>query len=395
MLAINELIDRSLRCDLPNPRHAYLAPLRKQAKLIAWDYLKHYTATIPGRTANEAELRVDLPGGRRIYVEGADNPDALRGGYLDGAVLDEYGQMPPSTWREVIRPMLADRKGWALFIGTPKGRNEFHRAYDSALNGFLKDDGSRLPPDPEWFAALYKASQTNVLDVEELASAKRGMDEDEYAQEFECSFTAAIVGAYYAKEMAAAEADKRITSVPYDPAVPVHTGWDLGHRDSTAIWFAQYVGQEVHLIDYLESSGVGLDWYANELRKKPYNYAEPIWPHDGGAKELGTGKSRQETMASLGFHPRVLPLQAVDDGINAARLMLPRCWFDKTKCERGIEALRSYHKEWDEKAGIFRASPKHDWSSHGADAFRYLALGIEKPRPKRKHDSQATGSWMG
>lgn len=395
VLAINELIDRSLRCELQNPRHAYLAPLRKQAKLIAWDYLKHYTATIPGRTANEAELRVDLPGGRRIYVEGADNPDALRGGYLDGAVLDEFGQMQPSTWREVIRPMLADRKGWALFIGTPKGRNEFHKAYDAALNGFTKEDGTRLPPDPEWFAALYRASETNVLDADELASAKRGMDEDEYDQEFECSFTAAIVGSYYGKLIANAETEKRICSVPYDPSVPVHTAWDLGIGDSTAIWFAQYVGQEIHIIDYLEASGVGLDWYANELRKKPYGYGKHYLPHDGGARELGTGKTRQETLASHQIQCEVLPLQSVDDGINAVRLMLPRCWFDKVKTEPGLEALRNYRREWDEKLGVFRPRPLHDWASHGADGFRALAQGIEKPRPKRKGADHGAGNWMG
>jgi len=388
VLAINELIDRSLRCDLPNPRHAYLAPLRKQAKLIAWDYLKHYTATIPGRTANEAELRVDLPGGRRIYVEGADNPDALRGIYLDGAVLDEFGQMQPSTWREVIRPALTDRQGWGLFIGTPKGRNAFHGVYEAAQKAMA--EGA-----PDWYAALYKASQTKVIPDEELASAKRDMDPDEYDQEFECSFTAAIVGSYYGKLIGHAEADKRICSVPYDPAVPVHTAWDLGIGDSTAIWFAQYVGQEIHVIDYLEASGVGLDWYANELRKKPYGYGKHYLPHDGGARELGTGKTRQETLAAHQIQCEVLPLQSVDDGINAVRLMLPKCWFDKAKTEPGLEALRNYRREWDEKLGVFRPRPLHDWASHGSDAFRALAQGIEKPRPKRKHESQGAGSWMG
>ena len=390
MLAINELIDQSLRCQLPAPRHAYLAPLRKQAKRIAWDFLKHYTAPIPGREVNEAELRVDLPGDRRIYVEGADNPDALRGIYLDGSVLDEYGQMPASAWGQVIRPALADRKGSALFIGTPKGKNAFHDLYRSATAAMGAGDA-------DWYAQLYRASETGVLDEEELASMRRDMTDDEYAQEFECSFTAAIVGAYYAREMANAETEKRISSVPYDPAVPVHTGWDLGINDSMVIWFAQYVGQEIHLIDYLESSGVGLDWYANEMRKKPYSYGDHFWPHDGAARELGTGKTRQETMASLGFNVTVLPQQDVNDGINACRLMLPRCWFDAVKCAQGIETLRNYRREWDDKMGVFRPRPLHDKHSHGADGFRSLSQGIEKPRPKKTSNSQrqSAGGWMG
>ena len=176
VLAVNELVHRSLTCGAPHPRHAYLAPLRKQAKRVAWDYLKRYTAAIPARTVNEAELRIELPGGRRLFVEGADNPDALRGLYLDGVVLDEFGQMNPEAWREVIRPALADRAGWAIFIGTPKGRNAFHAVFEAGRAAIAKGD-------PDWYAQVFRASESDVIPAAELEAARRDMDEAEYAQE--------------------------------------------------------------------------------------------------------------------------------------------------------------------------------------------------------------------
>lgn len=384
VLAVNELIDRAIHCKLPSPRVAYLAPLRKQAKQVVWDYAKRYTAPIPGMKANEAELRIDLPGDRRLFIEGADNPDALRGLYLDAVALDEFGQMSPSVWREVIRPALADRQGVAIFIGTPKGRNEFHKLYDGALNGFPRDDKTRHPVDPNWFTALYRASETGVVDEQELASARRDMEEAEYAQEFECSFEAAIVGAYYGKLIAAADSEKRIGNVPWEPNLLVHTAWDLGIGDSTSIWFVQQVGREVRLIDYYEASGAGLDHYAKVLREKPYVYGDHLVPHDAEARELGTGKTRVETLASLGIRSRVVPRQDVDDGINAVRNILPRSWIDSAKCARGIEALRNYRREWDDRLGAFRPRPLHDWASHGADALRTAAMGLREDTGKSR-----------
>ncbi len=246
VLCVNELIDRALANRRPRPRYGYIAPLYRQAKQVAWDYLKFYTSPIPGARANESELRVDLPGGRRIQLFGADNPDALRGIYLDGVVLDEYAQMSPRVWTEVLRPTLADRIGFAIFIGTPKGRNAFHDLYQQALG------------DPAWYAALHRASETGVVAADALAAPRRDMSGEEFAQEFECSFEAAIVGAYYARLLSAADAEGRIANVPWDPAVPVHTAWDLGIGDSTSIWFVQQVGRELRWIDFYETSGVGL-----------------------------------------------------------------------------------------------------------------------------------------
>lgn len=397
VLSVNELIDQALRCQRERPRYAYIAPLYKQAKAVAWDYVKHFTRAIPGVTANEGELRVDLPNGARIQLYGADNYDALRGIYLDGAVLDEPAQIAPKAWSEVIRPALADRKGFALFIGTPKGRNAFCELYEGARDGFLNDDGQRVI-DPEWTSAMYRASETGLLSEKELASARAQMSDEEYAQEFECSFDAAIAGAYYGKLIAALERDERIGAAPWSPQLPVVTAWDLGIDDATAIWFCQAAGAELRIIDYYEASGVGLEHYAKVLKEKPYVYGEHLLPHDVQVSELGTGKSRYATLAALGIKGRVVPVSPVEDGINAVRNLLPRCFFDKTKTARGVEALRQYRRDWDESLGTFRARPRHDWASHAADAFRYLALGLRaerKPEDKKPPGRPSPGGWLG
>jgi hypothetical protein len=364
------------------PRFAYVAPFYRQAKAIVWDYLKHFARGIEGVRFHETELRCDLPNGARISLYGADDPDSLRGLYFDGVVLDEFAQMDPRVWGEVIRPALADREGWAIFIGTPMGRNAFWRMYEQAKTA------------PGWRGALFRASATGAIPAAELAAAKATMSEEEYMQEFECSFEAAIRGAYYGKEMAVAEAGGRIGRVAYEPRLPVHTAWDLGVGDATAIWFYQLAGREIRLIDYYESSGCGLDHYARELQRRGYVYGEHVLPHDARVQELGNGKTRVETLTALGFRPRVLDGHKREDGISTARLLLPRCWFDAERCARGLEALRHYRCDWDPRLQAFRAQPRHDWASHGADAFRYLAMGLrearDEPMPKLRYD----GRWI-
>ena len=277
---VHDLQRGALACMRERPRFAYLSPFLKQAKAVAWDYLRAAMAPARalGASANETELRVDYPNGGQVRLYGADNYEALRGLYLDGVVLDEYADMDPRAWTEVIRPALADRGGWAVFIGTPKGRNAFYEMWRKAQN-----EG--------WFHMMLKASETGLLSAAELALAAGDLSEEQYAQEFECSFEAAIVGAYYGKLMAAAERDQRISGVPHDPSALVWTSWDLGIRDATAIWFAQVIGREIHIIDYYEASGVDLGHYVRELNARPYAYAGHIVPHDARAKELGTGKS--------------------------------------------------------------------------------------------------------
>ncbi len=355
----------------PAPRYAYLAPFRHQAKAVAWDELKQQARRIAGVSHHESELRLDLPNGARISLCGADDPDSLRGLYLDGVVLDEFAQMDPRAWSEVIRPALADRRGWAIVAGTPMGRNGFWRLYE------------RAKASPDWLAALYRASETGIIDAAELAAARAEMSEEEYAQEFECSFDTAIRGAYYGKPIAQAEAERRIGKVPHEPNLPVHTAWDLGVGDATAIWFYQRLGRELRLIDYYEASGVGLDHYAKALQSRGYLYGEHLLPHDARVREMGSGKTRVETLTGLGFRPRVLDQGGLEDGIDAVRLLLPRCWFDAGKCARGLEALRHYRCAWDERRQSFGARPLHDWSSHAADAFRYLAMGLREAKEER------------
>ena len=371
MLGITRLMNAATDTRRKAARFAYLAPFQRQAKAVVWDMLKDQARALEQARFHEGELRCDLANGARISLYGADDPDSLRGLYLDGVVLDEFQQMDPRTWSEVIRPALADRKGWALITGTPMGRNAFWQLYE------------RAKATPDWQAALFRASETDALPAEELAAARAVMSEEEYAQEFECSFDAAIRGAYYSKLLAQAEAEKRIGRVPHDANLLVHTAWDLGIGDATAIWFYQRHRRELRLIDYAEASGAGLDHYARLLQAKGYAYGEHVLPHDARVQELGSGKTRVETLTSLGIRPRVLNAHRVEDGINAVRLLLPRCWFDAEKCARGLEALRHYRLEWDDRRQAFRERPLHDWSSHAADAFRYLAMGLREETQER------------
>ena len=371
---IHELQREALRSRRVRPRFAYLSPFLKQSKAVAWDYLRHAMSPVrmSGATAHESELRVDYPNGGQVRLYGADNPDALRGIYLDGIVLDEYADMDPRVWSEIIRPALADRQGWAVFIGTPKGRNAFFELW------------RRSQSAESWFSLMLKASDTGLIPNGELALARRELSEEQYAQEFECSFDAAIVGAYYGKLMAQAEQDKRIASVPHDPAALVWTSWDLGIRDATAIWFAQVIGREIRIIDYYEASGLDLGHYVRELNLRPYVYAGHIVPHDAQAKELGTGKSRLELLENLGLkHLTFAPLHRIEDGINAVRVFLPKCWFDEKRCARGIDALKLYRAAYDDKLQALRPHPVHDWTSHAADSFRYLALTLDRRAVQR------------
>jgi phage terminase large subunit len=364
-MAINHLLKCALTCERERPRFGYLAPTYKQAKTVAWDYLKHYARAIPGMVANEQELRVDLPNGGQVRLHGADNPDALRGIYLDGVVPDEFGLMQGKVWSEVLRPALADRLGWAMFIGTPNGKNAFWKIRDYAS----KTEG--------WFLIEHKASTTGILPQAELEAARALMTQDEYDQEFECSFEASVRGAVFAREMAQLRAQGRIGRVAYEPLLPVSTAWDLGIGDSTAIWFLQVVGAEVHVIDYYERSGEGLSHFVGHLGQLPYTFSRHVLPHDVQVRELGTGRSRLEILASLGLKAGIAPKLSLDDGIEAARIFLKRCWFDADKCQQGIECLQNYRREENTRTGELRSEPIHDWASHGADAFRYAAISIK------------------
>lgn len=393
VLAVNHLIKGALTCSRARPRFAYIGPTYRQSKTVSWDYAQFYSRPIPGQVPNQSELRIDYPNQGQVRLYGSDNPDSLRGIYLDGAVLDEYGMHPQKTFSEVLSATLVDRGGWALFCGTPNGRNQFYEIAEQAK-------AEQAQGNPDWFYEEHKASQTGLLDPAYLQSARMVMTDDEYAQEFECSFAAAVKGAIYAKEMAAAA--PRITSVPYDPALPVDTDWDLGMGDAMTIWFSQSSrGGEVRLIDYHETSGEGFPQLMGMLQGKGYSYGSHWAPHDIVVRELGTGKTRLETAAAFGLRFNVTPrLSAgssteVEEGIHAVKMLLPRCYFDRTKCQAGIEALSNYRRDYNQRLNEFKATPVHDWSSHAADAFRGLAVRHQAPKEQRAINRSAYVSETG
>jgi phage terminase large subunit len=389
---INDLLRGAMCEKKPDGRYAYIGPLLNQVKDVAWGYLKHYAQPLLAAPPHESELRVDLVNGARVRLYGGDNPDRLRGIYLDGVVLDEFADMSPAVWLDVVRPALSDRRGWAVFIGTPKGRNSFYQLFEAAKR------------NPDWFSATLKASETGILSKAELDDARAQMGEESYAQEYECSFEAAIRGAYYVEELRRATEQKRICRIGIDRAVPVHTAWDLGVSDSTAIWFIQCVGRERRLVDYYETSGVGLDHYARVLDDKKtqhaWIYGTHYFPHDIAQRELSSGMSRIETLRGLGIEPTVVAQHAVMDGINAGRRMLDRTWIDEERCIRGLDALRQYRREWDERLKDWKSNPLHDWTSHAADALRVFASGFDDPRGMsegrhrhRRQSTRITSAW--
>ena len=371
---VAELVLSALFTTKKDARFAYVAPQYNQAKDVAWMYVKRLTADIPNVVYNESELRADLPNGARIRLYGADNPDRLRGLYLDGVILDEYADMRPSVWGAIVRPMLADRKGWAVFIGTPKGHNEFYTKWQAASN------------DPAWHKLMLRASTSGLLDAAELKDIAATINEDQYEQEMECSFEAAILGAFYGKAMREAEDAGRICEVPYNPDFLVHTAWDLGFRDDTSIWFYQVIHGEIWLLEYHGSSGQSVEFYGLLVQSKRYKYGTHYLPHDARAKTLAAaGKSIVQQLAE--FLPvktlSIVPELSVQDGIQAVRLMLDRCWWDKEKTEEGVESLKQYQREWDEEKKVFKDKPRHDWTSHAADAFRMLAVAWQEDAPKK------------
>lgn len=354
----------------------YFFPFFNQGRKILWDGMDRsgvkFTSHIPKalrKNTNNTEMKIELINGSVFQVIGTDNMDSIVGTNPVGCVFSEYALQDPAAW-DFIRPILAENGGWAIFNYTPRGHNHGKDLFDMAEKS------------PNWFCQRLTVEDTDVISKEVLEQEREEMlqrtgNDALYMQEYYCSFEAPVEGAYYGSALVQAEEEGRITSVPYDPMLPVNTYWDLGIGDSTAIWFSQTVGNELRLIDYFEDSGEGLTHYIKKLQQKPYVYGDHYAPHDIEVRELTTGKTRLETAQSLGMHFRVIPRTGLEDGIEAARNILPRCWFDKDKCERGIAALRSYHKEWDEKNKTWKTRPLHDWSSHGADAFRYFAVGYQ------------------
>lgn len=371
---VNDLLDLALQCPLKNPQYAYLAPTYSQAKKIAWQYFRDFAGVMPGVQFNEQELKITIPRSNMkldgeskgdkivIYLLGTDNYNTIRGIYLDGAVLDEFADMNPEVWSKVIRPALSDRQGWAIVIGTARP-GHMHKFYQNVKN------------NPLWFVYVLKASESGILPQHELDAAKLEMGEEAYLQEYECEFETNQEANYFLRYVLDLEKQGRARSPLYDAALPVQVFFDLGIGDSTAICFRQVLGNEHRIIDYYEASGQGIDHYAKLLQSKRYYYNRVVLPHDAKAKQLGTGKTIQESMETY-FRGivEIQPRQSISDRINAIRVYLNSVYIDNVMCERLLECLKAYKRKWDANNQIYSDSPVHDWSSHGVDSFGYMSL---------------------
>jgi hypothetical protein len=377
-----------------NGRYFYLSPYLAQSKSIAWDYLVRYSQPVLAKS-NQSELWVELINGSRIRLFGADNENALRGNYCDGIVLDEYADIRPSVWGQIIRPLLADRNGlgghktWAVFIGTPKGHNAFYDVYHNATK------------DQSWYVKVLRASQTELLEKSELEDAAKMMTQDQYLQEFECDFESSIVGAYYGKEMRQLTDQGRITDIEYDPMFPLFTSWDLGYSDDTTIWTWQVVHGEIRFLDYHSSNGQSIPFYTAYIAQQEIKYGAKYkfhyLPHDARAKTLASGGKSiiEQLSAKIKLEClKIVPNLSLQDGIQATRMMLLRSWFDPS-CEDGIECLRQYERSYNEDKKVFSDKPLHNWASHGADAARMAAIAWKEEAKLPSKDDSIKGLFVG
>ncbi len=366
----------------------YAMPTYTQGKRAIWDgrdrsgfpFMGHFPKEIV-KAKHEQELKVTLTNGSIFQIVGTDNVNALMSTNPVGVVFAEYSLQDPSGW-DYLRPILRENGGWAVFDYTPRGKNHGYHLYEMAMR--LQQEG-----DPNWFCQRLTVDDTGVLTKADIDAERReGMDEEMIQQEYYCSFEGARQGAIFGRQMSEAEGEGRVCAVPWQPHLPVDTWWDIGTGDATAIWFTQDVGREIHVIDYYENagSGVGVDHYIAYLRGLPYQWGRHVGPHDlNNSSFAAGGRSTLQVAAGLGFHFVVQPrVQNKQESINAGRLFIRQCWFDREKTERGRLALMSYHRTWDEKRRMFSDQPYHDWSSNGADAWQQLAMGHKFSPPRRE-----------
>ena len=371
---VAQLIRDAFACDLIRPQVAYIAPTAKQARDVAWQYFVQLLAEVPGVKYRRHELTIELPerlmsngksnqGGRILFASG-ENYDRLRGMYLDSCAVDEMADCPEALIPMVLRPALSDRKGSLYLIGTVRGMNHLWTTYQQALDS------------PDWYAGKFLPDDTDTIDADELAFLRREMSEDAYKQEMLCDPTAASRGSYYGQVLS--DHDDQQCNVPYDQALPVTVGFDLGIADSTAIWFAQlHRGGEIRLFDYVEYQNTGFLQILRELREKEFKIDRWIGPHDLKVREYSSGQSRIDAAAEVGVDFDVAPRLPVIDGIEAVRRAMPRMYFDRVKCKQGLICLQQYRSEYDEKKRVLSRNPVHDWTSHAADAMRYLITGTD------------------
>lgn len=368
-----------------------MLPTLRQARLVVWDGIngdgekiidQGWPQDLRTKIRND-EMKIELKNGSVWQLVGSDNYNSLVGSNPVGVVFSEWSLTDPRAW-DFVRPILAQNGGWAMFIFTPRGKNHGWEILEQAR---------QLPG--EWYSEVLGVNDTKFISDEIVQAERRsGMSRELIDQEFYCSFEAPNTGSYYGRLIEEAGKQGRITRVPYDPNLGVHTWWDLGVNDPTAIWFSQASHFEHRMIDCYEGSGEGLAHYARILAEKPYAYAGHHFPHDVAVKELGSGKSRIETLAELGITAQTVPNLPVEDGIEAARGLIPLCWFDAEKCATGLKALTSYHRKFDEKRKAFATHPEHDWSSNYSDAFRYFAVGTNQTRAYKEPPRGRRVGWM-
>jgi len=355
---VNHIVKKALENTrtTPPPRYAYVGPSFAQAKDLVWGYLKHYTSTLPDTKFSEGELHAILPNRAQINLYGgAGAYERMRGLYFDGAVLDEFSLLNPAAWSTVVRPCLADYKGWAVVSGTSAGDDHFHE---------LK---KRAEKQDNWDVHIIPVTATDALDPDEVIEMTADMSASEYAREMLCDFAAPVEGAYYAEIINEIKLAGNVTRVPWQPESLTFTWWDLGIDDETVIWFVQRIGKALHVVDYYANTGKGLEFYSQYCRSKPYSYGAHVFPHDVKARELGTGRSRYEILMELLGDIVVCPLHSVEDGINATRAVLRQCYFNEETTGPGLSALSNYHR-------TEQGRPLHNWASHASDAFRTGAM---------------------
>lgn len=374
----NELIKSALTIQrgYPTGRVGYIGPSFAQAKDTIWAYLKHYSHNIPGLVTREDDLYVDYPNKARIALyPGASAYERMRGLYFDTVAMDEFALLNPDAWGSVVRPCLADYRGRAIIAGTSNGDDHFHEMYQKAL---LDEDN--------WDVFNIKISDTGgeAIDLDEVEDMKRDMDDDKFNREMMNDFSSPIQGAYYANLINEARDDERVGDFPHDPRFPVVTSWDLGFRDLNAVWFWQRVQGRIKVIDYMQASGKGLDWWVQEIDKKPYKYSDQVFPHDIKTTEQSTGRTRFDFVTSLGVDVYICPSVPVLDRINSVRSIVPQCFFNESKVALGLSALRAYQSGNNGK-------PRHNWASHGADAFGHGSLCIDLVRGWGGGFSKSTG----
>ncbi|AOJ10350.1 hypothetical protein WS71_24380 [Burkholderia mayonis] len=360
----------------------HMLPMASQARKAIWNAVNPHTGrkrideafpdAIRARK-NDQEMYIEFVNGSTWQVVGSDNYNSMVGAPPVGIVYSEWALSNPSA-KAYLRPILAENGGWQIFITTPRGKNHAYTTYQNASR------------DEQAFAQILTANQTGQYDAEQLdrlraeyvADFGETMGNALFEQEFLCSFESPILGAVYAKEIR--EATDRITRVPHDPTKPVHLFWDLGRADKTAIWFAQFAHMEYRVIDYLEGTGKHIGEYAHALQGKRYVYADCWLPHDAEHELLASKRTVAQQLKDAGFKVRIVPKTSIETRIQAARLLFPLLWIDGERCEEGLQALRSYHYDVDPDTKQFSKDPVHDWSSHAADAFGYMAVAMKEPK---------------